>query len=152
MRFVAFTLFSQPMGKSPAYQNHPFSTTSHSNIANRLYFLAYDTIELMGRSSQRLAEMVVWRPLGGIRENPQLPNNSCLNEIITACQYSCIAVVQIPSLCEPGTVTVVKCLHQNSKALCCRNGRTEVGESMIVEKSSGIFWSNLNCLITLSTE
>ena len=32
--FVTFTLFSQPIGWSPAYQNHPFSFSTHSNIAN----------------------------------------------------------------------------------------------------------------------
>jgi len=61
-----------------------------------------------------------------MRENPWLPNNSYLNEVITACQYPCIAAVQRPYLCEPEMVTTMKFLLQNSKALGRRNGQTKV--------------------------
>ena len=85
-----------------------------------------------------LTEITIPSPLGGIREKPQLPTNSCLNEVIAACQYPCIARVQRPSLSEPGTVTALKrCLH-NSKVVCRRKGQTEVGDSIRKERSSGM--------------
>ena len=77
--------------------------------------------------------MTALRPSGGMRENTRLPNNSYTNEIITACQYPCMAVVQIPSLCDLGIVTAVKCLLQNLKALCCRNGQTKVRDSIMAK-------------------
>ena len=105
-RFITFTFFSQLVGYSLAHKYHPFSFAYHSNIADQLYFLAYVTTNLVGRSNRGLAEMIACRPSGGMRENPRLPNNSCQNEIITAYRYLCIAAVQIPSLCEPGMVTM----------------------------------------------
>ena len=118
------------------YKYHPFSFAYHSNIADQIYFLAYATTNLEGRSNQGLAEMIAWRPIEGMRENPWLPNNSRPIEIITTCQYPCITAVQIPFLFEPRMVTAVKCLLQNSKALFRRNGRTKVANSMMAEKSS----------------
>ena len=106
--FVTFTLFSQPIGWSPAYQNHLFSFSTHSNIENWLYFLAYATTDLVGRSNWGLAEITALRLSGGMRENPQLPNNSCLNEVIMAYQYLCIVAVQITSFYEPIIVTAIK--------------------------------------------
>ena len=82
--------------------------------------------------------MTALSPLGGIREKPWLPINSCSNEVITACQYPCIARIQMPSLCEPWIVIAIKCLLQNSKAACRRNGRMEVGDSIREERSLGI--------------
>ena len=123
-RFTTFTFFSQPVGHLLAYKYHQFSFTCHSNIANRLCFLAFATTDLVGRSNRGLAEMIAWRPLGGMREKSRLPNNFYPNEVITACQYPYIATVQIPSFYEPGMVTTVKRLLQNSKALCRRNGWT----------------------------
>ena len=48
-----------------------------------------------------------------------------------------MATVQRPSLYEPGIMTAMKHLLQNSKALGYRNGRTEVADSRMAEKSSG---------------
>ena len=73
-----------------------------------------------------------------MKETARLRNNSFLNEIITACQYLCIAAVQRPFLCEPGMVTIVKCLLQNLKELGRKNVRTEVVDSKIMEKSLGM--------------
>ena len=107
-------------------------------MANQLYFLAYANTDLKGRSNRGLAEMTVLSPSRGIREKPRLPINSCSNEVIIACQYPCIARVQMPSLSEPGIVTVVKRLLQISKAACRRNGRMEMRGSMREERSLGI--------------
>ena len=82
----------------------------HSNIADQLCFLAYATTNLVGRCNRELAKITALRPSGGMRENSWLPNNSYSNEVITAFQYPCMAVVQIPSLCEPGILTALKCL------------------------------------------
>ena len=136
--FVTFTLFSQSVRYSPAYQNHPLSFSTHSNIANRLCFLAYATIDLVGRSNRGSAKIIALRPSEGMRENPQLPNNSYSNEVITAYQYPCIATVQIPFLYELRIVIAMKRLLQNSKAVCRRNGRAEVGDSIMAKKSLGI--------------
>ena len=73
-------------------------------MADRLCFLAYANTDLKGRSNRGLAEIIALSLSGGIR----LPNNSFSNEVITACQYLCMAGVQIPSLYEPGTVIAVK--------------------------------------------
>ena len=121
-RFTTFTFFSQLVGYSPAYKYHPFFFACHSNIANRLCFLVFVTTNLVGRSNRGLAKMIAWRPTGGMRENPWLPNNSYSNEVITACQYPCMVAVQMPSLYDPEMVTAVKCLLQNSKRLCRKNG------------------------------
>ena len=86
-----------------------------------------------------MAEINALSLLGEIRENPWLPNNSFSNEVITTCQYPCMAGVQIPSLYELGIVTAVKRFLQNSKAMCRRNGQTEVGDSIREERSSKIF-------------
>ena len=93
---------------------------------------------------------MAWRPSGGMRENPWLPNNSFSNEVITTCQ--CNATVQRPSLCEPRIVTAVKRLLQNSKVLGCKNVRTEVADFRKAVKSSicldltqidsSLYWQN----------
>ena len=106
--FVILTFFSQLRGYSPACQYHPFFTSSHSKMADGFCFLVYDNTDLEGKSNRELAEITISSPLGGIREKPQLPTNSCLNEVITACQYLCMAGVQRPSLSEPKTVTALK--------------------------------------------
>ena len=55
--FITFTLFSQPLGQSPACQNHPLSSSTHSNVANQPYFLVYPKTDLEGRSSRGLVEI-----------------------------------------------------------------------------------------------
>ena len=97
-RFITLTFFSQPVGYSPTYKYHPFSFTCHSNIANRLYFLAYATTYLVESNNREFTEMMAWRPSKGMRENPRLPNNSCSNEVTIACQYPCIEAIQRPFL------------------------------------------------------
>ena len=77
----------------PAYKYHLFSFSYHSNMADLHCFQAYATANLVGSNNHRLAEIMSWRSLGEIRENPRPPNNSCPKEVITACQYPCIAVV-----------------------------------------------------------
>ena len=108
-KFNTLTFFSQPVGYSPAYRYHPFSFSFRSNIADLLYFLAYATTNLVGSNNRGLAEIIARRPSGGIRENLWPSNNSYPKEVITACQYPCIANVQRPSLCEPVIVTTMKC-------------------------------------------
>jgi len=49
-------------------------------------------------------------------------------------------------------VTVVKCLLQNSKALGYKNGQTEVVDSRMAVKSSGMSLSNSTYLLTLLVE
>ena len=105
----------------------------HSNIADQLYFLAYATTNLVGRCNRKLAKITALRPSGGMRENSWLPNNSCSNKVITTYQYQCVAVVQILPLYEPGIATTLKRLLQNSKAMCHKNGRTKVKDSMMEE-------------------
>ena len=136
--FVTLTFFSQSGGYSPVCQYHPFFSSSHSKMADGFYFLVYANTNLKGRSNRGLAEMTISSPSGEIREKPRLPTNFCSNEVITACQYPCMAGVQRPSLSEPGMVIALKCYLQNSKAVCHRKGRIEVEDSMRKEKSSGM--------------
>ncbi|KAL4602421.1 hypothetical protein ACB092_10G052200 [Castanea dentata] len=107
-------------------------------MADRLYFLVYANTDLEGRSNRGLAKTIAPSPSGGIRENPRLLNNSFSNEVITVCQYPCMVAIQTPSLCEPRIVTAVKRLLQNSKAVCRRNGRIKVGDSIREERLSRI--------------
>ena len=134
--FVTLTFFSQPEGYSPACQYHPFFSSSHSKMADGFCFLVYANIDLEGRSKRGLAEITILSPSGGIREKLRLPTNSCSNEVITACQYPCMARVQRPSLSEPGTITAIKRWLQNSKAVGHKKGRTEVGDSIRKEMAS----------------
>ena len=136
--FITLTFFSQPGGQTLMCQYHPFFSSSHSKMVNQFYFLAYASTDLEGRSNRGLGETTILSPSGGMREKPRLPTNSCSNEVITACQYLCIAKVQRPSLYESGTVTTLKRCLQKSKAVCHRKGLTEVGDSMRKEKSSGM--------------
>ena len=151
-RFTTFTFFTQPRGYSLAYKYHPFSFSCHSNMVDLLCFLAYATTDFVGSNNLGLAKIMAWRPSKGIRENPRPPNNSYPKEIITACKYLCNAVVQRPSLCEPGMVTVVKCLLQSSKAQGRRKGQMDVVDSKMAVKSSSLSWSNPNSLLTLLAE
>ena len=105
--------------------------------------------KLVGNNNRGLAKIMAWRLLEGIRENPWPPNNSHPKEVITACQYPCITAVQRPSFYEPGMVTAMMCLLQNLKALGHRKCRTEVVDSKMAVKSSGMSWSNPNYLLTL---
>ena len=114
-KFNTLTFFSQPVGYSPAYRYHPFSFSFRSNIADLLYFLAYATTNLVGSNNRGLAEIIARRPSGRIRENLWPFNNSCLKEVIMACQYPCIANVQRPSLCELVIVTTMKCCSKTQK-------------------------------------
>ena len=136
--FITLAFFSQPKGQSPVCQYHPFFSSSHSKMADRFCFLAYANKDLEGRSDRGLGETTMLSPSGGMREKPRLPANSCSNEVITACQYPCIAGVQRPSLSELGTMTALKRCLQKSKAVCHRKGLTEVGDSIRKERSSGM--------------
>ena len=74
-RFVTFTLFSQPVGESLAYQNHPLSFTFHSNIADRLYFLAYATVDMVERRKEAKKQSRIGRNdcIKAIRRNERKP-------------------------------------------------------------------------------
>ena len=113
-----------------------------------ILLLAYVKTNLEGKSNRGLGEIIALSPSGGTREKPWLPTNSFSNEVITACQYPCIARVQRPSFSELETVTAVKCWLQNSKAVGCRKGRIEVGDSIRKERSSRMSRSSPNCLLT----
>jgi len=119
-------------------QYHLSFSSSHSKMADPFCFLAYAYTDLEGMSNQGLAEITILSPLRGIREKPRLPTNSCSNEVITACQHPCMAGEQRPSLSELGMVTVLKRCLQNSKAVSCRKGQAEVGDSIRKERSSGM--------------
>ena len=56
--------------------------------------------------------MTALSPPGGIREKPQLPFNSCSNEVIIACQYPCIVGVQMPFLRKTNFFLDGPTLHQ----------------------------------------
>ena len=127
--FITLTFFSQPGGYSLVCQYHPFFFSSHSKMADGFCFLVYVNTNLEGKSK-------LLSPSGGIREKLRLPTNSCSNEVITACQYLCMARVQRPSLSEPGTITAIKRWLQNSKAMGHKKGRTEVGDSIRKEMAS----------------
>ena len=74
-RFVTFSLFSQPVGKLLAYQNHPLSSTSHSNIVDQLYFLAYATVDLEERRKEAKKQSRIGRNdcIKAIRRNERKP-------------------------------------------------------------------------------
>ena len=133
--FVTLTFFSQLGGYSPACQYQPFFSSSYSNMADGFCFPVYANTDLKGRSNRGLAKITMLSPSGGIREKPWLPTNSCSNEVITACQYPCMAGVQKPSHSEPRAVIALKHYLQNSKAMCCRKGWTKVKDSIRKERN-----------------
>ena len=100
-------------------------------MADRLYFLAYATTDLEGRSSRGLAEMTALSSLGGIKEKPRLPTNSCSNEVITAYQYPCMVGVQMPYLCNCIKMLALELKGSMSQEWLNRSRRLHKGRKII---------------------